>query len=84
MIECGETADLERENARACRRFIALPLITALARVQTLRAQDDCPTRVARGIDNWKSLTRYDNTRNAALTRALGHVCDSGGVGATG
>ena len=59
-------------------------LITALARVQTLRAQDDCPTRVARGIDNWKSLTRYDNTRNAALTRALGHVCESGGVGATG
>ncbi|WP_091774954.1 chorismate mutase [Paraburkholderia steynii] len=59
-------------------------LITALARVQTLHAQDDCPTRVARGIDNWKSLTRYDNTRNAALTRALGHVCESGGVGATG
>ncbi|MPW19032.1 chorismate mutase [Paraburkholderia sp. CNPSo 3157] len=59
-------------------------LIAALARAQTLRAQDDCPTRVARGIDNWKSLTRYDNTRNAALTRALGHVCEAGGVGATG
>jgi chorismate mutase len=59
-------------------------LIAALSRVQTLRAQDDCPTRVARGIDNWKSLTRYDSARNAALTRALGHVCASGGVGATG
>jgi len=59
-------------------------LIAALARVQTLRAQDDCPTRVARGVDNWKTLTRYDNTRNAALTRALGHVCEAGGVGATG
>ncbi|SEJ62440.1 chorismate mutase [Paraburkholderia diazotrophica] len=59
-------------------------LIAALVRMQTLRAQDDCPTRVARGIDNWKSLTRYDNTRNAALTRALGHVCEAGGVGATG
>jgi chorismate mutase len=59
-------------------------LIAALSRVQTLRAQDDCPTRVARSIDNWKSLTRYDSTRNAALTRALGHVCASGGVGATG
>jgi len=59
-------------------------LIAALVRVQTLRAQDDCPTRVARGIDHWKSLTRYDNTRNAALTRALGHVCESGGVGAMG
>ncbi|MBP0591463.1 chorismate mutase [Paraburkholderia sp. LEh10] len=59
-------------------------LIAALARVQTLRAQDDCPTRVARGLDNWKSLTRYDNTRNAALTQALGHVCEAGGVGATG
>ncbi|MEP9327572.1 chorismate mutase [Paraburkholderia phymatum] len=59
-------------------------LIPALARVQRLRAQDDCPMRVARSIDNWKSLTRYDNTHNAALTRALGHVCESGGVGATG
>jgi chorismate mutase len=59
-------------------------LIAALARMQTMRAQENCPTRVARGIDNWKSLTRYDNTRNAALTRALGHVCEAGGVGATG
>lgn len=59
-------------------------MIAALARVQTLRAQDDCPSRVARSIDNWKSLTRYDATRNAALTRALGHVCAAGGVGATG
>jgi chorismate mutase len=59
-------------------------MIAALARVQALRAQDDCPSRVARSIENWKSLTRYDATRNAALTRALGHVCESGGVGATG
>jgi chorismate mutase len=33
---------------------------------------------------NWKTLTRYDSARSGALTHALGHVCESGGVGATG
>lgn len=58
-------------------------LITGLARVQPLRDAPDCPMRVAQGIANWKSLTRYDSTRTDALTRALEHVCESGGVGAT-
>jgi len=56
-------------------------LIAGLARVQPLRAAPDCPVRVARSIANWKSLTRYDSTRGDALVRALGHVCESGGVG---
>ncbi|WP_233831624.1 chorismate mutase [Paraburkholderia sp. ZP32-5] len=59
-------------------------LIASLARVQPLRASDNCPTRVAQALTNWKSLTRYDSTRSSALTRALGHVCETGGVGATG
>ncbi|WP_025601403.1 chorismate mutase [Burkholderia sp. WSM2230] len=59
-------------------------LIAGLVRVQPLRAAPDCPSRVAQSLANWKSLTRYDSTRSNALTRALGHVCQTGGVGATG
>ncbi|MGA3251955.1 MAG: chorismate mutase [Paraburkholderia sp.] len=59
-------------------------MIAGLSRVQTLRAAPDCPSRVAQGIANWKTLTRYDSARSGALTQALGHVCESGGVGATG
>ncbi|MFM0041416.1 chorismate mutase [Paraburkholderia sediminicola] len=59
-------------------------LVAGLARVQPLRTAQDCPSRVAQSLANWKSLTRYDSTRSGALTRALGHVCEAGGVGATG
>ncbi|RFU46876.1 chorismate mutase [Paraburkholderia sp. DHOC27] len=59
-------------------------MITGLVGVQGLRTAADCPSQVAQGIANWKTLTRYDSARSAALTRALGHVCESGGVGATG
>jgi chorismate mutase len=59
-------------------------MITGLARVQGLRTAPDCPTQVAQGIANWKTLTRYDSARSVALTHALGHVCEVGGVGATG
>ncbi|CAB3794005.1 Secreted chorismate mutase [Paraburkholderia ultramafica] len=59
-------------------------LVTGLARVQPLRTADDCPSRVAQSLANWKSLTRYDSAHSNALTRALGHVCETGGVGATG
>ncbi|WP_118179432.1 chorismate mutase [Paraburkholderia phosphatilytica] len=59
-------------------------LIVALTRVAPLRDAPDCPSQVAQGIANWKTLTRYDAAHSAALTRALGHVCASGGVGATG
>jgi chorismate mutase len=59
-------------------------LIAGLARVQPLRTADDCPSRVAQSLANWKALTRYDSAHQSALTRALGHVCETGGVGATG
>jgi chorismate mutase len=59
-------------------------LMAGLARVQPLRTANDCPSRVAQSLANWKSLTRYDSARSNALTRALGHVCETGGVGATG
>lgn len=59
-------------------------LMTALARVQPLRSADDCPLRVAQSLANWKSLTRYDSTLSSAMNRALSHVCETGGVGATG
>ncbi|MEC5405157.1 chorismate mutase [Paraburkholderia sp. MPAMCS5] len=59
-------------------------LIAGLARVQPMRGAPDCPSRVAQSLANWKSMTRYDSTRSSALTRALGHVCETGGVGATG
>ncbi|RAR64030.1 chorismate mutase [Paraburkholderia unamae] len=56
-------------------------LIGALARVQPMRQAPDCPARVARSVASWKELTRYDSTRANAMTQALGHVCESGGVG---
>lgn len=59
-------------------------MIAGLARVQGLRTAPDCPSQVAQGIANWKTLTRYDSARSTALTHALGHVCEAGGVGATG
>jgi chorismate mutase len=59
-------------------------LVTGLARVQPIRATEDCPSRVAQSLASWKSLTRYDSTHSSALNHALGHVCETGGVGATG
>lgn len=59
-------------------------LVAGLARVQPIRATDDCPSRVAQALASWKSLTRYDSTHSSALNHALGHVCETGGVGATG
>ncbi|QDQ84947.1 chorismate mutase [Paraburkholderia megapolitana] len=79
----GPAPDLAASTRPQLDRLTAA-LIAGLARVQPLRGASDCPTRVADGIANWKSLTRYDTTYSGALTRALGHVCESGGVGATG
>jgi chorismate mutase len=59
-------------------------LITALARVEPIRHADDCPLRLADSVTRWKHLTRYNSTMNDPLTRALSHVCASGGVGAVG
>ncbi len=59
-------------------------LIVALARVQPWRAGDDCPARLARSMNNWKTLTRYGATDAQALNTALSHVCASGGIGGEG
>jgi chorismate mutase len=59
-------------------------LIAALAHVEPIRRADDCPVRLAENVARWKHLTRYDSSMNAPLTRALSHVCASGGVGAVG
>lgn len=56
-------------------------LLGALARVEPLRVSADCPVRVARSVAAWKQLTRYDSARADAMNRALGHVCETGGVG---
>ncbi|SAL47867.1 chorismate mutase [Caballeronia telluris] len=59
-------------------------LIAALARVEPIRHADDCPLRLADSVARWKHLTRYDAALNAPLSRALSHVCATGGVGAVG
>lgn len=79
----GSAPDLDTRTRPQLDR-LTLSMLAGLARVETLRAAPDCPSRVAQGVANWKSLTRYDAAQSAALTHALGHVCESGGVGATG
>nr|6CNZ_A Chain A, Chorismate mutase [Burkholderia thailandensis]6CNZ_B Chain B, Chorismate mutase [Burkholderia thailandensis]6CNZ_C Chain C, Chorismate mutase [Burkholderia thailandensis]6CNZ_D Chain D, Chorismate mutase [Burkholderia thailandensis]6CNZ_E Chain E, Chorismate mutase [Burkholderia thailandensis]6CNZ_F Chain F, Chorismate mutase [Burkholderia thailandensis] len=59
-------------------------LIAALARVAPLRDAPDCPSRLARSIANWKTLTRYDSAQKDALGTALSHVCAAGGASAVG
>ena len=59
-------------------------LVSALAHVEPIRHADDCPVRLAESLARWKHLTRYNSSMNAPLTRALSHVCASGGVGAVG
>ncbi|MGN6653520.1 chorismate mutase [Trinickia sp.] len=59
-------------------------LMTALAHVQPARQSEDCPTRLAHSVTNWKALTRYGAIDASALNTALSHVCASGGVGAQG
>ena len=59
-------------------------LVSALAHVEPIRQTDDCPVRLAESLARWKHLTRYNSSMNEPLTRALSHVCASGGVGAVG
>ncbi|RKP50733.1 chorismate mutase [Trinickia fusca] len=59
-------------------------MLAALARVQPLRDAPDCPSRVARSVESWKTLTRYDSSTLPALSRALAHVCSAGGMGSVG
>jgi chorismate mutase len=59
-------------------------LLAGLARAQPLRDAPDCPSRLARSIANWKTLTRYDSGQSAALDTALSHVCSAGGASRVG
>jgi chorismate mutase len=79
----GDAPDLASQIRPELDRLTPL-MIAALSRVQTLRDAPDCPMRVADSLANWKNLTRYDSSRSDALAHALGHVCATGGVGATG
>jgi chorismate mutase len=59
-------------------------MIAGLARVQPLRDAPDCPLRLARSVQNWKTMTRYDAGATSPLATALAHICSSGGMGAVG
>jgi chorismate mutase len=79
----GTPPDLSRDT-RPKLDSLTQAMIAALARVEPIRNADDCPTRLAQSVARWKHLTRYDAAQNAPLSRALSHVCASGGVGAVG
>jgi chorismate mutase len=79
----GVTADL-LQTTRTRLDALNLPMLTALAQVQPISRADDCPSRLAQSLGDWKNMTRFDAARDAALRQALAHVCVSGGIGATG
>ena len=79
----GTPPDLAHDTRPKLDR-VTSALLAALAGVEPLRHADDCPLRLANSIARWKHLTRYDSAQNAPLSRALSHVCASGGVGALG
>jgi len=61
---------------------ITTQLLIALSRSEALRKSDDCPSRLAASLADWRTLHDSDSLHNHALTRAMAHVCVSGGVGA--
>lgn len=61
---------------------ITTQLLIALGRTDALRQADDCPSRLAASLGDWRKLHDSDSLHNHALTRAMAHVCVSGGVGA--
>lgn len=79
----GAVPDLATGTRRELDR-LTQSLIAALTRVQPWRDTPDCPARLARAIQAWKGLTRYDVIDAGALNTALGHVCAAGGVGGIG
>ncbi len=79
----GPAPDLATSTRPALDR-LTRSMIAALARVEPLRDAPDCPTRLARSVQNWKSMTRYDASEAAPLATALAHVCSSGGIGGVG
>jgi chorismate mutase len=75
--------DLARDTRPKLDR-LTQSLMSALAHVEPIRHADDCPIRLADSLARWKHLTRYNSSMNEPLTRALSHVCATGGVGAVG
>lgn len=59
-------------------------MIASLVGVQALRDAPDCPSRLARSVQNWKQLTHYDATEASALATALAHVCAAGSMSQMG
>jgi chorismate mutase len=59
-------------------------LLAGLTRAAPLRDAPDCPSRLARSIANWKTLTRYDSGQSVALDTALSHVCSAGSASRVG
>ncbi|KIX66516.1 chorismate mutase [Burkholderia pseudomallei] len=79
----GPAPDLATSTRQQLDR-LTQSLIAALARVAPLRDAPDCPSRLARSVSNWKTLTRYDSGRKDALGTALSHVCTAGSTSAVG
>ncbi|MEA3117393.1 MAG: chorismate mutase [Paraburkholderia sp.] len=79
----GPAPDLATSTRPALEQ-LTQSMIVGLARVQPLRDAPDCPLRLARSVQNWKSMTRYDANATGPLARALAHICSSGGMGAVG
>jgi chorismate mutase len=77
------TPDLATSTRPALDR-LTQSMIAGLARVQPLRDAPDCPLRLARSVQNWKTMTRYDASETGPLATALAHICSSGGMGAVG
>jgi chorismate mutase len=79
----GPAPDLATSTRPALDR-LTRSMIAGLARVQPLRDTPDCPIRLARSVQSWKTMTRYDASEAGALATALAHVCSSGGMGGVG
>jgi chorismate mutase len=79
----GPAPDLATSTRPALDR-LTRSMIAGLARVQSLRDTPDCPIRLARSVQSWKTMTRYDASEAGPLATALAHVCSSGGMGGVG
>lgn len=79
----GTPPDLSKE-LRPKLDEVTNALLSALGRVEPLRASPDCQSRLADSLAQWKHVTRYDSALNAPLSRALSHVCSAGGASAIG
>lgn len=79
----GPAPDLAK-NTRPAFDRLTQSMIAGLTRVQPMRDAPDCPSRLARSVENWQAMTHYDSSESSALTTALAHVCSAGGVSRRG